>query len=349
LDRTMEMTNTPVEGTGEPAEQATVDIKSLLDSENTTTENVDADTGTEEVQNTDEAEFEVDEEQSDEDSESVDDEADEDSEAEETETVESNTFKDDELVTIDGEQISFGELKKQRMLHADYTRKRQQESAELKQYMSRYQVQQVEMADMRVAVANDVSQLKQRIAAVIDFDDLAPPDMALYEVDPYEFGRKKIDWERKQAAVYELHQAEQLLAQQNSRWVAEEFKLKQAEALESFSTKYPEFADPATQREKLSELGSFLVDNGFSADEVEGLADSRMMDMVYRLFKHEIVAQQVPQVVKQLEARAKAAKPGASTAKSPKKSSVDINMRKYRETGSSEYSTAVFKDLLDSE
>ncbi|MBN7809106.1 hypothetical protein JZX86_27690 [Agrobacterium rosae] len=341
-------TNTPEMGTG-TAVEAQVDIKSLLDSENTTTEIVDADTGTEEVQNTDDTDLVEDAEQSLEDSEGVDDDAVEDSEAEETDAAPENTFKDENLVTIDGEQISFAELKKQRLLHADYTRKRQQETAELKQHMNRYQVQQTDMDQMRVAVANDVAEMKRRIVAVIDPDELQKPDPALYDVDPYLHGKKMIEWERKQNAIRELHVAEEQLAQQNAKWAEEQHALKQAEAMEQFSGKYSEFADKQKAPALLSELGSFLSENGFGREEIEGIADSRIMDIVYRLYKAETVSKQVPKVVAEINNRAKLAMPGTATNKSPKKSAVEINMRKYRETGSSEYSTAAIRDLLDSE
>jgi hypothetical protein len=344
----MEITNNPEQGTGETAVEAIDNIKSLLDSENTTTEIVDAEDDSVEESNTEYADSEIDVDQPEGESEEVDGEVSEEGEAEETEPVISNTFKDEELVTIDGEQISFGELKKQRMLHADYTRKRQQETAELKQHMVRYQTQQVEMADMRVAVGNDINQMKLRLAVAVG-DTLNPPSEQLYMEDPYTYGLQKMEFDRKTAAVQELFQAEQLLAQQNARWAEEQHKLKQATALEEFSTKYVEFADKQKAPALLGELGVFMMDLGFSREEIEGIADSRIMDTVYRLYKAEIVSKQVPTVVKQLEKRAKLAMPGAATTKAPSKSAVEVNMRKYRETGSSEFSTAAIRDLLDSE
>jgi hypothetical protein len=340
----MEDTNNPEQGTGYSVADAAKNIESLLDTEYGTTEEVDAETESLEDSNTEYADNEIDTEQSEEDSEEGDVEESEEGEAEETEPVISNTFKDEELVTIDGEQISFGELKKQRMLHADYTRKRQQETAELKQHMGRYQVQQVEMADMRVGVANDINQMKLRLAVAVG-DSISPPSEQLYMEDPYTYGLQKMEFERKAAAVQELFQAEQLLAQQNARWEAEQHALKQATALEEFSTKYVEFADKQKAPALLGELGVFMMDLGFTRQEIEGIADSRIMDTVYRLYKAEIVSKQVPQVVKQLEKRAKLAMPGSSVRTKPS-TAFDKDVARLKRTGSIDDAASALSKLL---
>ncbi|MGF6155820.1 hypothetical protein M2267_001048 [Ensifer sp. KUDG1] len=224
--------------------------------------------------------------------------------------------------------------------------KRQQETAELKQHMARYQVQQVEMADMRVAVTNDITEMKRRIATELTLESFNPPDDSLYEVDPYEHGRKTLEYQRKQAAVKELYEAERLLAEQNIRWEKDQHALKQTAALEEFSTKYVEFADKQKAPALLNELGQFLSDNGFGREEIEGIADARIMDIVYRLYRSEVVAKQVPHAVKALEKRAQAVSPGTSRGASATENGFQKDAQKYKRTGDFNDAVSAISKLL---
>lgn len=342
----MESTNNPDQGTGYTVAEAATNIESLLDTDNGTTEEVDADEGAVEAQNTEVEQVDDDEvEQSDEDSEGVETDEDSEGEAEETESADSTEYADDHLVTIDGEQITWAELKKQRMLHADYTRKRQQETAELKQHMNRYQVQQVEMADMRAAVANDVNEMKKRIYLSLG-DNLTPPTKELYDADPYEYGRQKIEFEQKSAALQELHMLESQKAKQDAMFAEDQFKIKQAEALEQFSSKHAEFADKQKAPALLGELGTFLSNNGFCREEIEGIADSRIMDIVYRLYKAETIAKQAPKVVKELEKLPKLAMPGTVKSTPSVNSDFHKEAQRYKRSGNFNDAVSAISKLL---
>ncbi|MGE6781300.1 hypothetical protein ACQKGL_02120 [Ensifer adhaerens] len=336
----MESTNNPDTGTGYSVEEAATNIENILDSQEATIlEEVDADSEFEDSQTPEADDVSDDAEQPIEDSDEVADEA----EGETTDEVESpaETILDDEaLVDVNGQQLPLKELRDGYLRRADYTKKTQ----ELKQHMARYQVQQVEMADMRVAVTNDIAEMKRRIATELTLESFNPPDDSLYEIDPYEHGRKMLDYQRKQAAVKELHDAERLLAEQNALWEQKQFEVKQSAALEEFTAKYAEFAENTAHR--LGELGSFLAENGFGREEIEGIADARILDIVYRLLKAETRAMQVPHAVKALEKRAQAVSPGTSKGASSTENGFQKDAQKYKRTGDFNDAVSAISKLL---
>ncbi|MBW6421612.1 hypothetical protein KX729_09185 [Rhizobium sp. XQZ8] len=304
----MDSTNNPDEGTGDSVAEAALNIESLLDTDNGTTEEVDAD-GADEAQNTETDEVADEVEQSDEDSDSVENDGDEDGEGE-TDNADVAAAKDAEIVfEVDGKQVSRKEAVQGYLRQADYTKKTQ----ELKQHVARYQVQEQNFDQLRADVAREVQEVKNRIAREFQFNE---PDWGqMIQDDPAGYLQAKHDWDRKQAAVRELHTIEQLQAEKNAKWQREQFAIQQANALETLSTKHPEFADKQKAPALLNGLGEFLVDAGFTAEEIEGIADHRIMDIVYRAYKSGLVQKNVPQVVKHFEKKPPVTMPGASSKK----------------------------------
>lgn len=310
----MELTNNPIEGTGLTVNEAAERIEKLLDSETGATTEVDADNETEEVSTTELEVEEIDTEQAEEASEEVEENPDTDMVEDETEEAEQESPSDDEIVfEVDGKQVTRKEAQLGYLRQSDYTKKTQELAAEKKAHLDRYKVEQVNFDELRTKVDAEILDIKKSIAREFSFEEPNWDDLLAY--DPSEYTRQKHEWEQKQAKVRELYELERLSNEKKAQWQQEQIKLAQAQAYEELAAIHSEFADAQKAPALLSELGQYLLDSGFKREEIEGIADSRIMDVVYRLYKLEKVQQKVPEVIKKLEKKPALTMPGTTTSK----------------------------------
>jgi len=327
----MESTNNPEAGTGLTVAEAATHIENLMDSPKATIrEEVDADSEFEDSQTLeDEDEDEV-AEQSDEDSEEVEGETDSETTDDAKDAVET-ILKDDVLVDVNGQKLPLKELRDGYLRRADYTVKTQ----ELKQRMGQYALQQHDLNDIRSAVGNEINTLKQRISTEFKFNE---PDWDyLAREEPAQYIAEKREWDKKVAAVKEIHDLEQLTIAQNAKYREEAILNAKRDAYEQLAEKYPaEFSDYTKGEKLLGEVGGWLVyEMGFSADEVQGIADSRIIDVAYRAMKQEALSNRVPQVVKKMQNKPALTMPGSVTGKtSVRDQAFEKDRQKLKQSGS---------------
>ncbi|KQO79441.1 hypothetical protein [Rhizobium sp. Leaf262] len=343
----MDLSNTPVKGTGS-AEQATApSIDLLLASENATSQqvvdNTEAEPVADEVSNTTESENVEDVEQPETDSDEVDNEDTEEVQ-DEAEESEENGLSDDTLVDVQGEQVTLKELREGYMRRADYTKKRQAESAELKQHMDRYQVQEKDKAVLRGELEQNLQIMAASIAHTFQMTEA--PDDDLRQIDFPAWQDQMMRYAKEQKAIKEIWDAGEVLKANKAKHQAEQLHFAQVAMIEEFGGKYPEFADTAKVRPLMNELGTFLLDQGFNEDEIGNMADGRMLDIVYRLYKHEVIAKQVPKVLDAIKQKPPISGSGTATVKAQKKSAVDTAIAKMKRTGSHDAENDVFAALL---
>ena len=325
----METTNNPEQGTGLSVDDAASNIEKILESTIGTTKEVDADEDVVDLTtDTDEMVLEDDTEKTDEASKDSDSEPVEEVKDEEPEAAAKAAHEAEIVFEVDGKQISRKQAQQGFMFQSDYTKKTQ----ELKQHVARYQVQEQNFDQLRADVAREVQEVKNRIAREFQFNE---PDWGqMIQDDPAGYLQAKHDWDRKQAAVRELHTIEQLQAEKNAKWQREQFAIQQASALEALSQKHPEFADKHTAPALLNGLGEFLIDAGFTGPEIEGIADHRIMDIVYRAYKAGMVQKNVPEVVKHFEKKPPVTMPNKGKAVEKANSASENGLRKLKQTGS---------------
>lgn len=336
----MELTNNPGEGTGYTPQEAADHIATLLDSDGIT-ETVDAENEIEEsqtVDDTDETDSEIDADHVDQDEDETE-LTDEDTE----ETESNNDLSDETTVDVNGNNVSLKELKAGYLRQSDFTRKTQ----ELAEQRKAYQLQQVDGAQIREQVSQALNGMMQQVA--VEFQQMQEPDWAyLAENEPGEYVREKERWSKREAAIKQIYDAQQEVARKN----AEYDQYMRHEAIKNARTelikRYPaEFSDAKTAKKTLDTVTSYLADNGFSAEEINNTADARIIDIVYRAYKFDQIQNKVPTAVKKIEQKPALTAPGNTRQRASTESdSYKRDFNKLRNTGSINDAVSVISRLL---
>jgi hypothetical protein len=262
--------NTP-SGTGYTTEEATLAISAILDSETPTP--VEAVVETDETTSDDYVteEIEARDEQPEMDSEHV--EIDEDAELETTTDEKPTEVTDDyEFDLPEIGKVTAGELKRGYLRQADYTRKTQEVSrtkAELDATI--YGFNEKALAELET--------VKKNLA--IEFKYNQPDWGTLLQENPYEFAEKRMEWDKREQIVQQLHAYEVQTRENQIAFEKQKFETDQAAARDYLSSKYSEFQSKETAAPIMKEMVGTLKEFGFSREEIESVADGRILEAIY--------------------------------------------------------------------
>lgn len=292
-----EFSNTPDNGTGMSIEDAAAHIATMWDSvdDNETTYTViDDDTNT-----TSETTDEIVNDQPETESETSE-EVEEDT-SEET----SSAITDETKIKLDdGSELSIGEIKNGYLRQADYTKKTQELAAE-KAQLGTMETAKVEIRNQSL---NEIGKIKHQLATHWKYNfDINWQQLAAD--DPYEYAQKKEQAATFESQVQQLAQLETAFKQENERVERETFVANQQRAREEIVQKFPEFGHKETATPILKGMTKYLSDNGFSKEEIEGIADSRVLSILYSAYKAQATAQAVPAAKAAIADKPKIAKP----------------------------------------
>lgn len=337
----MEEANNPLSGAGMTPAEATETISRILDSEDTTIQNVDAETSgsndpsVESVDaTTDDVDFEPDQPN----------EADEVGvEAEQTEAPSAFEIPVDALITLkDGEQVSGQDLISGYMRFSDYTRKTQ-EIAEIKK---QYTDVQMDKHVVRAQVKEHLDGVLRQVA--LEFQSLKEPDWDyLRQYDFPTYLQEKENFERRDAAVKQLADAQNVIARKNTEHM--EFLRKEAikKAKEDLHAMRPEFRDPKTANATMIKTENYLVEYGFTNDEIGNVQDAKIIDIVLKAIAYDEMQKKVPAARKAIESKAPITMPTpGNSMPSTTSSSLQRDINRYRRTGSSQDAISVISKLL---
>lgn len=276
-----EITNTPDNGTGMSIEDAAQHIATMWDSVD---DNETTDTVIDDDNNTSETTDEI-----------VNDHPETESETteefeEDTSEEASSAITDDTKIKLDdGSELSIGEIKKGYLRQADYTKKTQELAAEKAQLGTMEQAK----VEIRNQSLNEIGKIKHQLATHWKYNfDINWQQLAAD--DPYEYAQKKEQAATFESQVQQLAQLETALKQENERIEREAFVANQQRAREEIVQKFPEFGNKETATPILKGMTKYLSDNGFSKEEIEGIADSRVLSILYSAYKARTTAQAVP-------------------------------------------------------
>lgn len=220
------------------------------------------------------------------------------------ENVEENTPEEgvdepsleDPLFDIDGEQLPLSEVRARMMRQADYTKKTQ----ELAEQRKVYQEAQFDKNQLRTEALQGIEVLKQQMA--IEFQQLEMPNWdELLRDDPHQFLLEQQKWQKREAAVKQMFDAEQALRTKQKEYEDEQHQNQLRESKQQFLTKYPEMRDTSKSAEALGEITQLLIDNGFSREEIQGVSDYRIVGILYELSKSLKAHKAIPGVVQKME------------------------------------------------
>ncbi|KQY14424.1 hypothetical protein [Rhizobium sp. Root482] len=255
----------------------------------------------------------------------------------EEQSTEVDETPEEQFVDIDGNQISLTEIRNSYLRQQDYTRKTQ----EIAEQRKHYQENQRDINELRNQALENLETLKQqvsiefRMAEVPDFDYLA-------ENDPGEYVRQKALWEKRENAVRQLYETEMHLKQKAAEYEAEQHKAALQESNARFYEKYPELKDAAKSNEVFGDITQYLLDTGFSEQEIRSVSDHRIIDILYQNVKAQKAQKSIPAVVEKINK-----KPVLSAKQPSQKTDFNRqNFEKFNNSRSVADAAALIKNLL---
>lgn len=245
---------------------------------------------------------------------------------------------EEQFFDFDGEQVSLTEVRNGYLRQQDYTKKTQ----EIAEQRRVYEENQRDINSLRSEALQSLQALKSQVSA--EFRQMELPDFDyLAENDPAEYVRQKAAWEKRENAVRQMYEAEQHLIAKAAEYEAEQHQIALQESHSRFLTKYPEMKDASKSGEVLSEITQYLLDTGFSKEEIQSVSDYRIIDILYQNVNLLKKQKAVPDVVAKMDK-----KPVISQKDGSRKTS-DIdrtNYEKFNTTRSVNDAAALIKNLL---
>lgn len=194
-----------------------------------------------------------------------------------------------------------GHLNKQNMEVAEQRKALQAKMAEVEQ-QAQARVQQLE------AVTNVAIQELQREFQSIDWQTLRV-------TDPGEYAAKLTEFQQREARLGQAVQQIQAEKQQVETQNQERFKEYLREESQKLLSAIPEWSNPEVAQKEKSELKSFGIQHGFSAQELDQLSDHRSV-LILRMAKaYADLQKSKPDVTKRVIKAPKLVKPGSPVSK----------------------------------
>ncbi|MFD1326755.1 hypothetical protein [Mycoplana ramosa] len=209
---------------------------------------------------------------------------------------------------INGEQVSLDDLRNGYLRQQDYTRKTQ----EIAEQRRVYQENQRDVNQLRSEALQGLEALKMQVAA--EFRAMEQPDFDfLAENDPAEFIRQRQLWEKRENAVRQMYEAEMHIRQKQAEYEAEQHRIALQESQARFVEKYPEMKDAAKANAVFEDITQILLDANFTKEEIQGVSDFRIIDILYRLNSALKAQKVVPEAIKKVEEKPRISVKGNST------------------------------------
>ena len=206
-----------------------------------------------------------------------------------------------EETLADGEKetrtYSLNELKAQRMMQADYTRKTEELSRQRKELNEQLR-QGIEKEQKQYL---ETLQTQQRLIMEMIAPELQNLDQ-LAEEDPAEYVRAQSKVNKINQVIRNIQAEQQRVEQQNAEYLQQEVIPKE---LEKLKVAIPNWGQET--REAIVKTGQ---DYGFTPDELNGIIDSRMIKVLHDAHQYQALQSKKPVAVKKVAEKPKVMKPG---------------------------------------
>ena len=263
----------------------------------------------------------------------VQEEASEDSNAvEEQETDLHQIIVNGEKIEVDLEELKAGYQK-----DADYRRKTEEIAIERRQLQSESDRLKNEYSTKMDDLNNLTATLNAELNSELNSKELDK----LYDEDPTEAAKLERKIRRRRES---LQQSQQKL----KRHQEQEFQKILAEEQRKVALKHPEIADPIKGATVKTNMRNYLVQRGFSDQEISGIYDSRMFDVVMDGMKFLNTARPVKtNFAKKIVKPSKVVKPGVKSTKDEKDSKSRLTqLRTLKKSGNTKDAVDLLKGYL---
>tara|TARA_E500000178_G_scaffold180838_1_gene179557 strand:- start:718 stop:1713 length:996 start_codon:yes stop_codon:yes gene_type:complete len=263
----------------------------------------------------------------------VQEEASEDSNAvEEQETDLHQIIVNGEKIEVDLEELKAGYQK-----DADYRRKTEEIAIEKRQLQSESDRLKNEYSTKMDDLNNLTATLNAELNSELNSKELDK----LYDEDPTEAAKLERKIRRRRES---LQQSQQKL----KRHQEQEFQKILTEEQRKVAIKHPEIADPLKGATVKTNMRNYLVQRGFSDQEISGIYDSRMFDVVMDGMKFLNTARPVKtNFAKKIVKPSKVVKPGVKSTKDEKDSKSRLaQIRTLKKSGNTKDAVDLLKGYL---
>jgi hypothetical protein len=263
----------------------------------------------------------------------VQEEASEDSNAvEEQETDLHQIIVNGEKIEVDLEELKAGYQK-----DADYRRKTEEIAIERRQLQSESDRLKNEYSTKMDDLNNLTATLNAELNSELNSKELDK----LYDEDPTEAAKLERKIRRRRES---LQQSQQKL----KRHQEQEFQKILTEEQRKVAIKHPEIADPLKGATVKTNMRNYLVQRGFSDQEISGIYDSRMFDVVMDGMKFLNTARPVKtNFAKKIVKPSKVVKPGVKSTKDEKDSKSRLaQIRTLKKSGNTKDAVDLLKGYL---
>lgn len=221
-------------------------------------------------------------------------------------------------VKVDGEEkpVSLQDLKKSYQIQ-QAAEKRLEEAKSIKEQAKAESAKQAEQAKAQlIQSAKIIEQAEKFLQSDIDNTNLDE----LKKLDPAEWSAKKLEIQEKRAALNELKQSAlreyQAAITQNQEEARQALQETLQEEGRLLMEKIPEWSDEETATSQKSEVAKYLVDLGFSEQEIAQAYDHRMIVLARKAMLHDKGLKSIEPAKKKLKKVVKTIPPGSKKSAS---------------------------------
>lgn len=232
-------------------------------------------------------------------------------------------------VKVDGEEFetSLAELKSGYQKGSDYTKKTMEVAEQRKELQAAKEKADAEYQERLGQVDALVDNLESQLMS--EFQQVNWQE--LRDSNPGEFAAL---WKEYESRQVQINQAQEAVKQEREKLNAEAQE-KQAEQFKAFIEQeqqkllnaIPQWQDKAVLETEYKELTDSLMGRGFSAQEINSVADHRIIKLAYDLMTLDKVKGKADTVKNKVKTLPKLVKPGAKQSKSDVKKVTDKKLR----------------------
>ena len=247
------------------------------------------------------------------------------------------------LVEVDGEEITVEELRRGNLRQKDYTRKTQ----ELAETRRQYEAQYSELERERAQYAQLLPALQQRLEQPAERE----PDWdTLYDTDPTMAAKAERQWRKQQSerqAQLEAVQQEQArmaqIQQQRMQQMQAQYVDQQREVLPDL---IPEWRDSKVAAKEATELRDFLLEEGFTEEDVSGLANASLVKLARQAMLYSRGQTRATQAKAKPKPKTKTMKSGSRGSQPKPRAPQEQALQRARQTGRVDDAAAAIRSLL---
>jgi hypothetical protein len=271
-----------------------------------------------------------------------DDELEEESESEEEgeeEDVYTVKVGDDEL------EVSLDELMKGYSRQSDYTKKAQALSEQRKDVDTLTQQHQAEIQQIQQERQQYMDSLTQVIENA-NLDQFNVDWDRLKAEDPLEYITKKQEFQDAKDKVAQLQHQQQQTAIRQQQQHQEQLQQQMSYEHTQLVEKLPDWGQPDKQTQLAGELRSYLSDQGYVPDEIDGLIDHRSFIVAHKAMMYDRLRKADPKA-KKLKNKPRVVRGGKGTTKAKaSRDRVQQNRNRLKQSGHVRDAARALEDFL---